>query len=270
MTELKRLKASEQILIVAILIAAAGAVQARPENNKEPAQGDTIVVISPKLGDEVSAPFGFKVRIKNPSPKEHFRVDCGLRNEDGSTIDYVVDGGNAPDEWGVSRFSTDQGGMMYFCPKSDKGIFEVWGDFGKISVPVSFKKQSKAPKIYFYNDQMAGAINGTCSVVAFPVERPGLGTKMTPRAALEELLKGPTRQEVEQGYGSPIAGHRLLHFTIKNGTATVDMDKSFENIFDKAGSCQVGATLAPIEATLKQFCNIKSVSVTVGGHEIGF
>lgn len=253
-------------LIIALILCAS---PARSETKQNIADSDTIVVIYPKPGDEVSAPFGFQVRKINPSQKKLLNVECGLRNEDGSTIDYVRDGEDNFDDWGVSLFSTLQGAMMYFCPKSDKGTFELWGDFGKISVPVKLEKQSKAAKVYFGNSKLADAIHGSCAVAAFPVERPGLGTKMTPRAAIEELLKGPTKQEVEQGYGSPIAGHRLLHFTVKNGIATVDMDKSFENILDKAGSCQVGATLAPIEATLKQFCNIKSVSVTVGGHEIG-
>jgi len=243
------------------------------ETKPNPADSDTIVVISPKPGDEVSAPFGFQARIKNPSPKKILDVDCGLRNEDGSTIDYVRDYGDAFDEWGVSRFSTFQGGIMYFCPKSDKGtfeIFEMWGGFGKISIPVKFKKQSKAAKVYFANSKLQETIHANCAVDAFPVERPGLGTKMTPRAAIEELLKGPTKQEAEQGYWSPLTGEHLRHFSIKNGIATVGLDKSFANVFDKAGSCQVGVILAPIDATLKQFCNIKSVNLMAGGTQIPY
>jgi len=226
---------------------------ASPAGN--PADSDTIVVIYPKPGDEVSAPFRFEARIRNPFPDKPLRVDCGLKNADGSTIDYVRNG-----MWDANM----QGAVLYFCPKSDQGIFEVWGDFGKTSVPIKFKKESKA-KVYFGNSKSPEYMNGYCSVGAFPVERPGLGKNPTPRAALLELLKGPTKQEAEQGYWSPIAGLRLLHFSVKNGTATVDVDKSFRNLFDKAGLCQQEIIVTPIEATLKQFCNIKEVRILAGG-----
>jgi hypothetical protein len=236
------------------------------ETKPNPADSDTVVVMSPKPGDEVPAPFGFGVKKKNPSAKKLLNIECGLRNADGSTIDYVPDWADIRDKEGDGLSSTLQGAMMYFCPKSDMGSFEVWGDFGRISIPIKFKKESKA-KVYFGNSKLQESLNSVCTVSAFPVERPGLGKNPTPRAALLELLKGPTKQEAEQGYWSSIAGMRLVSFSVKNGIATVHLeaDKSFMEHFGRAGFCQEIIEVSPMEATLKQFCYIKGVTILVNG-----
>ncbi len=101
-----------------------------------------------------------------------------------------------------------------------------------------------------------------CGLV-FPVRR-RVATAAVARAAIEELLGGPTPEEERAGYFTSInPGAGVLGVRIARGVAHVDFDETFER--NVAGACQVEAILAQVERTLFQFDTVSAVRVTVEG-----
>jgi len=93
-------------------------------------------------------------------------------------------------------------------------------------------------------------------------------TEAVARAAIDELLKGPTQEEKNTGYWSDIPeGTIVKSITIKNGEATIDLNEKIE-----AGvtTCNGGGTrTSQITKTLMQFPTIKSVKFSVNGQTEG-
>ena len=116
-------------------------------------------------------------------------------------------------------------------------------------------------KVFFNNDRMDPEFS--CNKV-FPVEREILKTQAVARAALTELLKGPTEAEKAQGFFTSInPGVKIQELTIENGVARVDFDSQLE--FQVGGSCRVSAIRAEITQTLKQFPTVNSVIISIDG-----
>jgi len=115
--------------------------------------------------------------------------------------------------------------------------------------------------VFFNNDRMDPEFS--CNKV-FPVEREILKTQAVARAALTELLKGPTEAEKAQGFFTSInPGVKIQELTIENGVARVDFDSQLE--FQVGGSCRVSAIRAEITQTLKQFPTVSSVIISIDG-----
>jgi spore germination protein GerM len=116
-------------------------------------------------------------------------------------------------------------------------------------------------KVFFNNDKLDPEFS--CNKV-FPVERKIAKTQTIARAALEELLEGPTQEEKSQGFFSNInPGVKIQKLTIENEVAKVDFDEQLE--FQVGGSCRVAAIRAEITQTLKQFSTVKEVIISIDG-----
>lgn len=84
------------------------------------------------------------------------------------------------------------------------------------------------------------------------------------RASLEELFKGPTAQEIEDGYFTNIpTGVKIQKLTIENGLAKVDLSNELQQ--GVGGSCRVDSIRAEITETLKQFPTVQSVIISING-----
>ena len=132
----------------------------------------------------------------------------------------------------------------------------------KIEIPVLISpSQIMSVKAFFSNNNLDKDI--TCLKV-FPVERQVAKTTAVARAALEELLKGPSEQESAQDFYTSInSGVLIQGLTIADGTAKVDFNETMEK--DMGGSCRVSAIRAQIVETLKQFSTVKDVIISVNG-----
>ncbi|MBM3257805.1 MAG: GerMN domain-containing protein [Candidatus Nealsonbacteria bacterium] len=116
-------------------------------------------------------------------------------------------------------------------------------------------------KVFFGNSKLNA--EAECNKV-FPVERVVIKTESIARAALEELLKGPTEQEEQEEFFTNInRGVKIQSLVIENGTARVDFDEQLE--FQVGGSCRVTAILAEITETLKQFETVDNVIISING-----
>ncbi len=99
----------------------------------------------------------------------------------------------------------------------------------------------------------------------FAVERQVPQTQAVARAALEELLSGPTQVEQGQNIGTEIpAGVSILGLEIENGTARADFSSELDA--GVAGSARVTAIRQQIERTLLQFESVNQVEISVEGN----
>lgn len=83
-------------------------------------------------------------------------------------------------------------------------------------------------------------------------------------AAITELIKGLTADEIKNGYVTQIDPNaRIQSLSIKDGVATIDMSKELSN--KNLGLCAGQFIKAQIEQTLLQFPTVKEVVVSING-----
>ena len=91
-------------------------------------------------------------------------------------------------------------------------------------------------------------------------------TEAVGRAALEELLGGPTAAEAEAGLGSGIPpGTELLGLAIADGVATVDLSGEYAS---GGGSLAMFTRLAQVVYTLTQFPTVEGVVFRLDGEPV--
>jgi germination protein M len=91
-------------------------------------------------------------------------------------------------------------------------------------------------------------------------------TEGVARAALEELLAGPSAREAEAGLGTEIPeGTELNDVFIDDGVATVDLSPEFES---GGGSLSMQVRVAQIVYTLTWFPSIESVAFEIDGQPV--
>ncbi|MBX4200824.1 GerMN domain-containing protein [Candidatus Parcubacteria bacterium] len=132
------------------------------------------------------------------------------------------------------------------------------------TLPVKLAKSSAAKtkvKVYFSNLKVESL--ASCDV-KFYVEREVPKTQSIARAALDELLKGPTEVEQQAKFFTSInSGVKVQSLVITNGVARVDFNEELQK--DVAGSCEVSAIRSQITETLKQFPTVKSIVISING-----
>lgn len=98
----------------------------------------------------------------------------------------------------------------------------------------------------------------------FPVTRNIQDTQNIIFLTLNELLLGPTEQEVNQGYFTSInTGVEIQELVIEQGIAKVDLSEQL--IHEIGGSCLVASIRSQISQTLVQFDEIDEVIISVNG-----
>ncbi len=116
-------------------------------------------------------------------------------------------------------------------------------------------------EIFFGNDDLDPEVS--CNKV-FPVLRSIPKTSGIGKAALKELLLGPTDFERAKGYFTSLnPGTEIKNLKIVDGTAYADFSDTLEK--GVGGSCRVAAIRSEITQTLKQFSTIKNVVISIGG-----
>ena len=99
-----------------------------------------------------------------------------------------------------------------------------------------------------------------------PVRRTIAATPAVARAALTELLAGPTEEEAASGLASAIpAGTSLRDVSVSGGVATVDLDGTFD---DGGGSASMLGRVAQVVATLTRFPTVDRVAFRIDGRPV--
>ena len=97
----------------------------------------------------------------------------------------------------------------------------------------------------------------------FPVDRRIAETSAVGRAAVSELLKGPTDAERLEGFTTAIPpGASLASLVISGRLATAN----FSALNPPGGSCAVAAVRAQIDNTLLQFDTVDEIVIKVDGN----
>jgi germination protein M len=100
----------------------------------------------------------------------------------------------------------------------------------------------------------------------FPATRTQAGTVAVGKAALTQLLAGPTSHELAAGVGSTIpADTKLLDLNIQDGVATVNMNGAYD---DGGGSLSMRMRLAEVVYTISQFPSVQGVDFQLDGKPV--
>lgn len=127
------------------------------------------------------------------------------------------------------------------------------------TMSMPFKGEPTVVSVYFGKE----GDDDSC-VRVFGVEREVGKTEAVARAALEELIKGPTAEEKQAGYFSGINGGTGINkVTIVDGTAKADFDESLEEGI--GGSCKTAFIRQQIVQTLMQFSSVEKVIISING-----
>lgn len=232
-------------------------------------EGINIFNLQPE--SKISSPYKFEGEARGTW---FFEGSFTVKIIDNRGIDIGQGIATALGEWMTDDFVPFQGTADFLPGNSTEGfvIFMADNPSGledgnrEMKIPVIFDKTLKQKvKVFFNNPQLD--LRGSCEKT-FPVERVIPKTQAVARAALEDLLKGPTELEEKAGYFSSInEGVKILNLTVSNGTARVDFDKTMEEGI--GGSCLTAGIQSSVVETLKQFPSVKEVVISVEGQTEG-
>lgn len=239
-----------------------------PGQQSAPVQPD-VILTSIKANDIISSPLIIEGQAKGPwffeatFPVQLVDVNGNLlaqialqATEDWMTENYVHFAGQM-----TFNSGTNTDGKLIFNNDNPSDLPQ---NAKSLEVPVRFQPaiETMSVKIYFNNEKMDPEFS--CNKV-FAVERTIPKTTAIARAAIEELLKGPTAAERLQGYFTSInSGVKIQSLTIENEVAKIDFDEQLQN--QVGGSCRVSAIRSEITETLKQFPTVKSVIISINGN----
>jgi hypothetical protein len=228
---------------------------------------EMIQVTSPKINETISSPLEITGQARGYWFFEaSFPIQ--LLNEQKEVVATAI--AQAQSDWMTEEFVPFKAQLVFSGTLGKKGILVFKKDNpsglpendDEIRIPVIFQTaETMEVKAYFNNSNMDPEFS--CNKV-FPVVRVVPKTQAVAKAALEELLKGITAQEKDQGFFTSInPGVTIQKLTIENGVAKVDFDDQLE--FQVGGSCRVSAISAQIRETLKQFSTVNQVIISING-----
>jgi hypothetical protein len=194
-------------------------------------------------------------------------VQIRVRNGDGAELAHTFTTARTPDMGVFGPFSAP---VRYPEPGTSRGFVEVFESSAKdgseinmIRIPVVFGAQEwTSVQLCFSPATVGNDCSETVAITRRIPETPAIG-----RAALEELLAGPSDQE-RAGFGVTTtipSGVTVRSFAIREGVAYADFDRTME----AGGSCRVTAIRATVTRTLLQFPTVRGVVISVEGNVEG-
>jgi len=226
-----------------------------------------ITIDSPAPEATISSPLEINGKARG---NWYFEASFPVKLFDANGNQIAVMPVRAQSDWMVTDFVPFKATLEFPAPATATGtlVFQNDNPSGdparskSFSMPIVFGAVAKTKiEVYFNNLKLDPQVS--CNKV-FSVDREVGQTQGVARAALEELLKGPTDAEKNDGYYTSInTGVKIQKLTIENGVAKVNFDEQLENAV--GGSCRVSAIRAQIVATLKQFSTIKDIIISING-----
>lgn len=227
---------------------------------------DIIKLTTPKPNQTISSPLTIKGEARG---NWYFEANFAAELLDANKKRLTMVGIQADDEWMTTEYVPFDQTFNFPTPTTRTGTLVLHKDNASglpenddsLVIPVVFANYGTAKTVNVYFSK--NPIGNDCSVVN-SVSRNISNTQSVGKAAIEELLKGPTAAEKTQGYSTQLNPETKLNsLTIVNGTAKADFNAKLD--FEVAGSCRVGAIQAQITRTLKQFPTVKQVVISING-----
>lgn len=227
-------------------------------------------VDAPEAGDTVSSPFTLRGEARG---MWYFEASFSVRFEgnDGSVLTEVPV--QADGEWMTEEFVPFETTITWNGPAPEAGYIVLVRanpsglpeNAAEVRIPVFFESNGGGTQTVsvFFSGSDFGATTECNEVTA--VTRTIPSTQAVARAAINELLKGPTPQEAQ---GNRVTtsipeGVELNSIRVEDGTAFVDFSEELNQV---GGSCMVTAIRAQIEETLMQFSTVEDVVISVEGN----
>ena len=263
------------IIYFIIIIVLGGVVYSlyfKPKEEKEEGKKEGILISSPKTNEKIKSPWKIEGQARGFWYFEaQFPVDLydAYNNFLGRAIL------RAKDDWMTENFVAFQGELSFSPPATSSGTLKFLSDNPSglpekqkvFEVQVQFEKVPlKKVLLYYYNPERDKSEDGNikCSrdgLVAIEREIPVSKTPI--RDTINLLLKGKenlTQADIDQDITTeyPLEGLSLTEVNLKeDGTLIL----KFNDPLNKTGggSCRVGILWFQIEATAKQFPEVKKV-----------
>lgn len=231
------------------------------DGNSSSAQQANIVVTEPMEDDQVENPLTISGEARVFENSFAYRI----LDADGNILVEGHDMADAPD---IGQFGPFDIEVSYAIPTTEQGTVEVFeysakdgSEINKVVIPVTFAPSDKTSVKIFLSHETADP-NASCEQV-YPVDRFVPKTTTVAKAALEELVKGPTDEESDEAMFSSLpAGVKVISVNVNDGVARATFSAGLNNV---AGSCRVMAIRKQIEQTLLQFNSIDSVEIAIEG-----
>ncbi len=256
------------ILIIILTVVAAAIIFTWRFFGENQNQQPEIVVSSPQPNQIATSPLLAEGSVSGG--KWFFEGSFPMKILDSQGNEIGASFVQAQSDWMTTKKVNFKGIIRFISPLAGDGILVLKNDNPsgrpdldkEFRVPIKFDaSQTAKVKVFFNNNNLDPRIS--CNKV-FAVEREIPKTQAPARAALEELLAGPTFREQSDGYLTSInSGVKIQKLIIENGVAKVDFDEQLE--FQMGGSCRVSAIRAQITETLKQFSTVQSVIISING-----
>lgn len=230
---------------------------------------DDLVSFSVKPGDEVS---GILNLIGSVKGGYFFEGNIKIFLLDSNQNVLKSGFGTATTEWTTadpvsftsSIDSTGLNGTGFILIQNDDPSDGEGGVAKKILIPVIFNNTAQKTmnvKLYFPN-KIFNPESFDCSLV-YPITRIIPYTEAVASATLDELIKGPTKEEEKNGYFGVIPdGTKVNSITMTKGVLLIDFNQI---VIGGGGSCGQVAKFNSFMTTLKQFSTVKDVQMTVLG-----
>lgn len=228
---------------------------------------EEIVVFTPLSGQAIQSPLAVAGIARG---NWFFEASFPIKLADNQGKEIAVSHVQSIGDWMTENFVPFSGQLIFNVSATTSGELILHND--NPSGLLQYDKEIKIPviinpepaftvKAYFNNANLDPEI--TCNKV-FPVERQIAKTSATARAALEQLLAGPSDLDKALGFTTSInSGVKIQSLTITDSTAKVDFNEQLE--FQAGGSCRVSAIRAQVNETLKQFSTVKDVIISING-----
>lgn len=231
---------------------------------------DFIIIEQPKSGDTISSPLVIKGEARG---NWYFEASFPIKLIDANGKQLAVTTAQAKGDWMTTEFVPFEANLTFTTPTTESGtlILEKDNPSGlpqnadERRIPVKFDlsdTQHRTIKLYFYNsakDQGPGGAQ--CSRNGLEAVERSIPVTNTPIQDTIRLLieGGLTEEEKARGISTeyPLSGLELAGALLEDGILTLEF-KDSENRTG-GGSCRVGILWFQIEATAKQFPEVKSV-----------
>lgn len=230
---------------------------------------DQIRVASPRPGDVIASPL---MVTGEAVGGWYFEASFPVKLVDANGMVLVEHYAQAQGEWMTSNFVPFISTLNFATPTTESGTLIINNDnpsglpenSRELRIPIRFNQAQQTMNVSVFWGSPDDSGNECTSAVS--VSRSVPKSDGVARAALTELLKGPTQSEKNQGYTTSIpqnAGVTINGLRIENKTAYVDFNDELEN--NVAGSCRVTHIRTQIEKTLKQFATVENVVISIDG-----
>lgn len=225
-----------------------------------------IIVDKPVSNDTVNESFTVQGRARVFENQFSIRV-----SSNGQPVYQIAATSSAPDAGQFGEFSYQVNLDSSKIQGTSTVILDVYDNSAKdgseidrVSIPLQFQSGNTVPiKVFFNNSKMD---NGNTCASVYSLTRNVPRTPYIGRAALGQLVQGPTDDEKTQGFFTSInSGTELRSLSIDaSSTAHADFNEVLEQ--GVAGSCKISAIRNQITQTLLQFPGIHNVVISVNGN----